>query len=141
MQPLEASLYHCRKGRKKRKKHLTAKTCRPMGKGLLHPEASRAAEPCLLPDRVGQRSSGRSQPFSSLLSILLSGHDFSRKVRLLQRPCRSSISRFEMSSALPSPPLHRVLCEMHRDCKILLRVEGVLPGRNTTATQEHCNRT
>lgn len=116
VQSLEASLYDRRKGKKIRKKDLTAKTLADLWKQELS-----------IPSRPGQQNRvwGGSAPrprgaeeqwqVTALLlplGIPLSGQDFGHEARLLQQPRKSS--PLNLKCLLLCPPFHKVLCEMRR---------------------------
>ena len=87
IQSLEASLYHRRKGRKKHKKDLTAKTLADLWEmGALHLKPSRAAEPGLgvsAPRPCGAEAQWQVAALLPPLGIPPSGQDFSHEARLL----------------------------------------------------------
>lgn len=113
-QSLEASLYRRRKGRKKRKKDLTAKILADLWEtGTLHPKLSGAAEPGLggvsAPRPRGAEERWQVAALLLPLGIPPSGEDFSHEVMLLQRPCKSS--PLNSKCLLRCPPLQKALCE------------------------------
>lgn len=111
--------------------------------GALHPECSEQQKQLwrgAAPRPCGAEEQWQVAALLLPLGIPLSEEDFSHEVRLLQRPCESP--PLNSKRLLLCPPLSiRYRVKHGGGYRISPQAEGVLPGKNTSATLKYCKRT